>query len=282
MSRIEDVRVPDIGDFKYVEIIEVAVKPGDAIDVDTSLITLESDKAAMEVPSPLAGTVKEVKVKVGDRISQGSLILSMETAEEPAPAEETALPPPKEKIREGGASSPESGSGAATYGARSGHYDLIEVRVPDIGTFKDVPIIDVSVKEGDRITVDAPLITLESDKASMEVPSPAAGVVRDVVVRVGDKVSEGSLILKLQTAEAAVEPLLPTSKPRPMAEAKGVVHAEVLVFRIWSRRLHGGIPRRRPGEENGAGRALCEPGWRLPERRLHSIEGLAARRQGDR
>lgn len=230
MSRIEDVRVPDIGDFKDVEIIEVAVKPGDAIDVDTPLITLESDKAAMEVPSPLAGTVKEVRVKVGDRVSQGSLILSMETAEESAVAEEIALPPPKEKIREGGASSPESGSGAATYGARSGHYDLIEVRVPDIGTFKDVPIIDVSVKEGDRITVDAPLITLESDKASMEVPSPAAGVVKDVVIRVGDKVSEGSLILKLQTAEVAVEPPLPTSKPRPMAEAKSVVHAEVLVL----------------------------------------------------
>ena len=93
MSKIEDVRVPDIGDFKDVEIIEVAVKPGDTIDVDTPLITLESDKAAMEVPSPLAGTVKEVKVKVGDRVSQGSLILSMETGEEPAPAEEAALPP---------------------------------------------------------------------------------------------------------------------------------------------------------------------------------------------
>jgi dihydrolipoamide dehydrogenase len=226
---MEDVRVPDIGDFKDVEIIEVAVKPGDAIDVDTPLITLESDKAAMEVPSPLAGTVKEVKVKVGDRVSQGSLILSMETGEEPAPAEEAALPP-KEKIREGAAPSPESGTGAATYGGRSGHYDLIEVRVPDIGAFKDVPIIEVAVKEGDRITVDAPLITLESDKASMEVPSPSAGVVKDVVVRVGDKVSEGSLILKLQTAEAAVEPPLPTSKPRPISEAKGVVHAEVLVL----------------------------------------------------
>ena len=158
MSKIEDVRVPDIGDFKDVEIIDVAVKPG--------------------APRRL----------------------------------------------------PETGTGAATYGARSGHYDLIEVRVPDIGTFKDVPIIEVAVKEGDSITVDAPLITLESDKASMEVPSPAAGVVKDVVVRVGDKVSEGSLILKLQTAEAAVEPPLPTSKPRPMAEAKGVVHAEVLVL----------------------------------------------------
>ena len=230
MTKIEDVRVPDIGDFKDVEIIEVAVKPGDTIDVDTPLITLESDKAAMDVPSPLAGTVKEVKVKVGDRVSQGSLILSMETAEEPAAAEEAALPPPKEKIREGAAPSPETGTGAATYGARSGFYDLIEVRVPDIGAFKDVPIIEVAVKEGDRITVDAPLITLESDKASMEVPSPAAGVVKDVVVRVGDKVSEGSLILKLQTAEAAVEPPVPTSKPRPMAEAKGVVHAEVLVL----------------------------------------------------
>ena len=230
MTKIEDVRVPDIGDFKDVEIIEVAVKPGDTIDVDTPLITLESDKAAMDVPSPLAGTVKEVKVKVGDRVSQGSLILSMETAEEPAAAEEAALPPPKEKIREGGAPSPETGTGAATYGARSGFYDLIEVRVPDIGNFKDVPIIEVAVKEGDRITVDAPLVTLESDKASMEVPSPAAGVVKDVVVRVGDKVSEGSLILKLQTAEAAVEPPLPTSKPRPMAEAKSVVHAAVLVL----------------------------------------------------
>ena len=229
MSRIEDVRVPDIGDFKDVEIIEVAVKPGDTIGIDTPLITLESDKAAMEVPSPLAGTVEEVKVKVGDRVSKGSLILSVETAEEPAAAEEAALPPPKEKIREGGAASPETGSGAATYGARSGHYDVIEVRVPDIGTFKDVPIIDVSVKEGDRITVDAPLITLESDKAAMEVPSPAAGVVTDVVVRVGDRVSEGSLILKLQTAEAAIEPPLPTSKP-PMAEARSVVHAEVLVL----------------------------------------------------
>ena len=230
MSRIEDVRVPDIGDFKDVEIIEVAVKPGDTVGIDTPLITLESDKAAMEVPSPRAGTVKEVKVKVGDLVSQGSLILSVETGEESAVAEEAALPPPKEKIREGGAASPETGTGAATYGARSGHYDLIEVRVPDIGTFKDIPIIEVAVKEGDSITVDAPLITLESDKASMEVPSPAAGVVRDVVVRVGDKVSEGSLILKLQTAEAAVEPPLPMSKPRPMAEAKNVVHAEVLVL----------------------------------------------------
>ena len=230
MTKIEEVRVPDIGDFKNVEIIEVAVKPGDTIGVDTPLITLESDKAAMDVPSPLAGTVREVKVKVGERVSQGSLILSMETAEEPAAAEEAALPPPKEKIREGAAPSPESGTGAATYGARSGFYDLIEVRVPDIGAFKDVPIIDVAVKEGDRITVDAPLITLESDKASMEVPSPAAGVVKRVAVRVGDKVSEGSLILKLQTAEAAVEPPVPMSRPRPMAEAKGVVHAEVLVL----------------------------------------------------
>ena len=184
----------------------------------------------MDVPSPLAGTVKEVKVKIGDRVSQGSLILSVETGEESAVAEESALPPPKEKIREGAAPSPETGTGAATYGARSGYYDLIEIRVPDIGDFKDVPIIDVAVKEGDRITVDAPLITLESDKASMEVPSPAAGMVKRVVVRVGDKVSEGSLILKLQTAEAAVEPPVPMSKPRPMAEAKGVVHAEVLVL----------------------------------------------------
>ena len=230
MNKIEHVRVPDIGDFKDVEIIEVLVKPGDTVTAEMPVITLESDKATMEVPSPISGVVKEVKIKVGDRVSQGSLILSIETGEEPAAAEEAALPPPKEKIREGAAPSPETGTGAATYGARSGHYDLIEVRVPDIGNFKDVPIIEVAVKQGDRIAADAPLITLESDKASMEVPSPAAGVIKEVVVRVGDKVSEGSLILKLQTAEAAVEPPAPASKPRPMAEAKGVVHAEVLVL----------------------------------------------------
>jgi dihydrolipoyl dehydrogenase len=229
MGTIEDVKVPDIGDFKNVEIIEVSVKPGDTISVDTPLITLESDKATMEVPSPLSGTVKEVKVKVGDKVSRGSLILSAETAEEREAAEVAAPPPSKEKIRQGAAPAPEAGGGAATYGGRSGLYDLIEVRVPDIGNFKDVPIIEVAVKEGDRIAANDPLITLESDKASMEVPSPAAGVVKDMVVGLGDKVSEGSLILKLETAEAA-EPPGPAPKPRPMAEAKSVLHAEVLVL----------------------------------------------------
>jgi dihydrolipoamide dehydrogenase len=231
MSKIEDVRVPDIGDFKDVEIIEVSVKPGDTVTAETPLITLESDKATMEVPSPISGVVKEVKVKVGDKVSQSSPILSMEVAGEEREAAEVAAPPPsKEKIREGAAPAPEAGQGAATYGGRSGLYDLIEVRVPDIGNFKDVPIIEVSVKEGDRIAANDPLITLESDKASMEVPSPAAGVVKEMTVGIGDKVSEGSLILKLQTAEAAAETPAPAPRPRPMAEAKGVVHAEVLVL----------------------------------------------------
>ena len=231
MSKIEDVRVPDIGDFKDVEIIEVSVKAGDSVGADSPLITLESDKATMEVPSPISGVVKEVKVKVGDKVSQGSLILSMEVAGEEREAAEVAAPPPsKEKIRQGAAPAPEAGTGATSYGGRSGLYDLIEVRVPDIGNFKDVPIIEVAVEEGDRIAADAPLITLESDKASMEVPSPAAGVVKEMAVAVGDKVSEGSLILKLQTAEAAAKPPAPAPKSRPMAEAKGVVHAEVLVL----------------------------------------------------
>jgi dihydrolipoamide dehydrogenase len=230
MNKIEDVRVPDIGDFKDVEIIEVSVKPGDTISPDTPLITLESDKASVEVPSPIAGVVREVKVKVGDKVSQGSVILSMETGEEPAAAEEAALPPAKEKIREGAAPAPEAGQGAATYGGRSGLYDLIEVRVPDIGNFKDVPIIEVAVRDGDRVAANEPLITLESDKASMEIPSPAAGIVKEIAVVVGDKVSEGTLILKLQTAEAAAEPPAPAPRPHPMSEAEGVVHAEVLVL----------------------------------------------------
>ena len=251
MSKIEDVRVPDIGDFKDVEIIEVSVKAGDSVGADSPLITLESDKATMEVPSPISGVVKEVKVKVGDKVSQGSLILSMEVAGEEREAAEVAAPPPsKEKIRQGAAPAPEAGTGATSYGGRSGLYDLIEVRVPDIGNFKDVPIIEVAVEEGDRIAADAPLITLESDKASIEVPSPAAGVVKEMAVAVGDKVSEGSLILKLQTAEAAAKPPAPAPKSSAYAGGEGRRPRRGRRARRRTRRLHGRVSRRRPRKDD--------------------------------
>jgi dihydrolipoamide dehydrogenase len=207
MADLIEVKVPDIGDFKDVPIIDVLVSPGDRVKTEDSLITLESDKASMDVPSSVDGVVKDVRVKVGDKVSEGSLILIVEAEVAPAGVA------PREKVREGGQATGE-GAPVADYGAASGVYSVIEVRVPDIGDFRDVPIIEVAVKSGDQIKAEDPLITLESDKASMDVPSPSAGTVKDVNVKVGDKVSAGSLILMLTTGVAGAAPA-----PQPAARA---------------------------------------------------------------
>src|SRR2546423_1518761 len=181
MANLIDVKVPDIGEFSDVPIIEVLVKPGDPIKAEQSLITLESDKASMEVPSPVDGVVKEIKVNVGDKVSEGTLILTAEAEASPAGVA------PKEKVTGGGTATGE-GAPVADYGAASGVYEVVEVRVPDIGDFKDVPIIEIAVKGGDKVKPEDPLITLESDKTSMEVPSPSAGTVKDLKVTVMDEV----------------------------------------------------------------------------------------------
>jgi pyruvate dehydrogenase E2 component (dihydrolipoamide acetyltransferase) len=199
MSQIIEVKVPDIGNFSDVPVIEVLVKPGDAIKAEDALITLESDKATMDVPSPAAGTVKEIKVKIGDKVSEGSLVLLLDSAAAgaAAPAMLSVSPPPA---------------------AASSHGGVVEVRVPDIGDFKNVPIIEVLVKPGDAIKAEQPLITLESDKATMDVPAPLGGVVGEIKVQVGEKVSEGTIILTLSTgaasaaaAPAATAPAAPTA-----------------------------------------------------------------------
>ena len=208
MAKI-DVKVPDIGDFNDVPVIEVLVKPGDVVKAEQSLITLESDKASMDVPSPVAGTVAEVVAKVGDKVSMGTLIARVESAEgetkveatpakvaassaagsekkEPAPAKAAAAPPAK-SAASGGPSK------AAT----------IDITIPDIGDFTDVPVIEILVKAGDTVEAEQPIVTLESDKASMDVPSPAAGKITEIVVKVGDKVSMGSLVGKLDAGGSA-------------------------------------------------------------------------------
>ena len=210
MADLIEVKVPDIGDFKDVPVIEVLVRPGEAVKTEQPLITLESDKASMDVPSPLDGVVKEIRVKVGDKVSEGALILVAEAEAAPAGVE------PRQTVKGEGHATGE-GAPVADYGAASGVYTAIEVRVPDIGDFKDVPVIEVAVKSGDQVKPEDPLITLESDKASMEVPSPAAGIVKDVNVKVGDKVSEGSLILTLTTGLAAAVPATAPAGQRPQA-----------------------------------------------------------------
>jgi pyruvate dehydrogenase E2 component (dihydrolipoamide acetyltransferase) len=209
MSMVE-VKVPDIGDFKEVEVIELLVKPGDTIKVDQSLITVESDKASMEIPSSHAGVVKEVKIKVGDKVSEGSLVLMLEEGagasagapQAAAPAPQAAAAPPAQAPA---APAPAAPAPAAPAPAASGG-SVINVEVPDIGDFKEVEVIELMVKPGDTIKVDQSLITVESDKASMEIPSSHAGVVQDLKIKVGDKVSKGSVVLTLAAEGAAAQP----------------------------------------------------------------------------
>ncbi|QHB54580.1 dihydrolipoyllysine-residue acetyltransferase [Ralstonia solanacearum] len=212
MSQVVEIKVPDIGDYKDVPVIEVHVKAGDPVNAEDSLVTLESDKATMDVPSPKSGIVKELKIKVGDAVSEGSLVLLLEEqgaaaapAPQAAPAPAAAAPAPAVQApAPAPVAQPAAGGGT------------IEVKVPDIGDYKDVPVIEISVKVGDKVEAEQSLITLESDKATMDVPSPAAGTVKDIRVKVGDAVSEGTLIVVLEGAAAAVAPApAPAQAPAP-------------------------------------------------------------------
>jgi len=202
---MSQVVVPDIGDFKEVEVIEVLVKPGDAVAKEQSLVTLESDKATMEIPSPGAGVVKEVRIKVGDKVSQGTLILELDAKDEPKKAESKKQEPAPQATPAPSAAPARSGAGPQT------------VAVPDIGDFKEVEVIEVLVKPGDKVEKEQSLVTLESDKATMEIPSPAAGVVKEIRIKTGDKVSQGTAILVLETAEQRAEPRTETRAEAPKA-----------------------------------------------------------------
>jgi len=214
---MREVSVPDIGDFKDVEVIEVLVKAGDAIAPEQSLITVESDKATMEIPAPGAGVVREVRVKVGDKVSQGTPILVLEEAEAPAAA------PAKAEPRKAGASTPEPAKPepARPEPQEPAAAGPMTVKVPDIGDFKDVSVIEVLVKPGDAVTAEQSLITVESDKATMEIPSPAAGKVKSLHLKVGDKVSEGAPILELdaESSGAAPAPAPQAKREEPPAAA---------------------------------------------------------------
>ncbi|HOZ93542.1 MAG TPA: dihydrolipoyllysine-residue acetyltransferase [Ottowia sp.] len=207
-----EVKVPDIGDFSDVAVIELLVAPGDTVKLEQSLITVESDKASMEIPSSAAGVVRELKVKIGDKVSQGSLVLLLESADsasKPAPAQAQQAPAAIDTI-----------ANAAPPAAASVASGPVEVRVPDIGDFKDVAVIEVFVQPGDTIRVEQSLITVESDKASMEIPSSAAGVVREMKVKVGDKVNQGDLLALLEGAApvaAAPAAAAPANAPAPAA-----------------------------------------------------------------
>ncbi|PRF24325.1 dihydrolipoyllysine-residue acetyltransferase [Burkholderia multivorans] len=222
MSQAIEVKVPDIGDYKDVPVIEVLVKAGDTVEPEQSLVTLESDKATMDVPSPAAGTVKEVKVKVGDAVSEGTLIILLEGG---AAAQPNGAAAPAAAPAQASAPAP-AAAPAAPAAAPAASGGTLEVKVPDIGDYKDVPVIEIGVKVGDTVEKEQSLVTLESDKATMDVPSPAAGVVKDIKVKVGDTVSEGTLIVLLEAAGAAPAAAAPqASAPAPAAAAPAAAPA---------------------------------------------------------
>jgi len=207
MSNMIDVKVPDLGDSHDVPVIELLVKDGDRVEKEQPLLVLESDKATMEVPAPAAGTVRGLTVKLGDKLSKGSAICQLETegaaAPSPAATAAKAPPPPEKKIAAAAAPAKQPEAPAPVPAAPAGG-GSIDVRIPDLGDSKDVPVIELLVQDGDRIEKDQPLLVLESDKATMEVPAPAAGVVRGLKVKVGDKLSKGDAVCTLEGAEAPV------------------------------------------------------------------------------
>ena len=199
---IVEIKVPDIGGHENVDIIAVEVKVGDTINVDDTLITLETDKATMDVPADAAGVVKEVKVKVGDKVSEGSVILTVEAAGAAVEAAPLAAPAPIQAAAPAQVATPAAGG-------------VEKVNVPDIGGHENVDVIAVEVKVGDTVAVDDTLITLETDKATMDVPCTVAGTVTAVHIKVGDKVSEGALIIEVSAAGSAAPQ--PVAAPAPVA-----------------------------------------------------------------
>ena len=224
MAQIE-VKVPDIGDFAEVAVIELLVKPGDTVKAEQSLITVESDKASMEIPSSAAGVVKELRVKLGDKVSEGSVVLVLD-AEGAATAPEAPVSDSKQAnpIAERPPAATETiATSAPAPAAAAGP---VEVRVPDIGDFKDVAVIEVFVKPGDTVKLEQSLITVESDKASMEIPSSAAGVVKELRVKLGDTVNIGDLLVILEGATGVVASAAPAAAPASVpasAAAQAVV-----------------------------------------------------------
>ncbi|CAB3898539.1 dihydrolipoyllysine-residue acetyltransferase [Achromobacter mucicolens] len=228
MSNIVQIKVPDIGDFKEVEVIEVLVAVGDTIKAEQSLITVESDKASMEIPASQGGVVKSISVKVGDKVAEGAVVLEVEAAEadagaakEEAPKAESK-PAAKEAPKQAAAAAPKAEASAPA--AASGP---VEIEVPDIGDFKEVEVIEVMVAVGDTIKAEQSLITVESDKASMEIPASQGGVVKEVKVKVGDKVAKGSVVVVVEGgAQAAAAPAAKSEAAAPAPAAKSEAKAE--------------------------------------------------------
>lgn len=249
MALIE-VKVPDIGDFADVSVIELLVKVGDTVKEDQSLITVESDKASMEIPCSASGVVKELKVKLGDKVHEGSVVLLLEASGASSASAGLAAPAVAQAV-----TAPVSAPTPAPVKdeTQSASSALIDVKVPDIGDFKDVSVIELMVKPGDSIKVDQSLITIESDKASMEIPSSAAGVLKELKVKVGDKVNIGDLIAVLS---GSVQSPAPTGAPVASPGASTPASPAVQVASSTQAAVVTAMPSHQPGAALSVGRPI--------------------------
>lgn len=224
----QEIKVPDLGGADEVEIIEISVSAGDTVEEEDPILTVESDKASVELPSPGAGKITKITVKVGDKVKEGDVVGMMEPSEggakdsgsddaeseSEAQAEDQAKEEPKEKSEdsaEKSKSAPKKSSG----GSRKE-----TVKVPALDGFENVPVIEINVAEGDSISEDDPLVTVESDKATMEIPSPYAGKVGKVLVKEGDKLSEGDDLLEMTVEEGGEDEEEPAEEGSGKAEAE--------------------------------------------------------------
>ncbi|HAG73251.1 MAG TPA: hypothetical protein DCL66_13720, partial [Gammaproteobacteria bacterium] len=217
---IEKLTVPDLGDSNEVEVIELLVSVGQSVEENDSLLVLESDKAAMEIPAPMAGVVISIAVNLGDQVTSGSEMLSLEIAGDAAEPEmkddkvaEKLKAIEKAEAAEEITDSPAKSSAPDSPGAGEAVSSVIEV--PDLGTDDEVEVIEISVAVGDSVSVDDTLLTLESDKAAMDVPAPVAGVIEELLIVIGDKIKTGSPIARISAAgsEEALSVSPPEAKP---------------------------------------------------------------------
>jgi pyruvate dehydrogenase E2 component (dihydrolipoamide acetyltransferase) len=237
-----EVQVPDIGDFDEVTVIELMVKVGDTVKAEQSLITVESDKASMEIPSSTAGVVKEMRVALGDKVKQGSIVLLVEASGVAAAVPAAALA----SVASVAAAPAAVAAAPVTVAAAPAASGPVEVRIPDIGDFKDVTVIEVMVKPGDTIRVEQSLITVESDKASMEIPSSHAGVLKELKVKMGDKVNIGDLLAILESAVLAAA--VPVTAPAVAAAVSApVTTAPVAVSTALAAAVAAPAPAHAPG-----------------------------------
>lgn len=224
MATIE-LRVPDIGNFDAVDIIEIPVKAGDTVAVDDTLMTLESDKASMDVPAEAAGKIVELLVKVGDQVTTGDLIGRMEVAGDTGADSvkiDTAQAPAESSKTE--SASTESVQVPAAKIATQASGEIAEIRIPAVGNNDELDVIDIPVKVGDVVALDDTLATLESDKASMDVPADKAGTITEIALSIGDKVKEGDLVVKIAIGGSSAES---TSQVAPAAQAPEAKYSDV-------------------------------------------------------